>query len=423
MASGAKDSELRERARRVLPAGVYGHQSTRMLPAGIPQFFSRAAGAHLWDVDGNRYLDLMCAYGPILFGYGEPSIDAAAAAQQALGDTMTGPSGVMIELAEAMVAMVEHADWALFCKNGTDATTMAMTVARAQTGRRRILVAHGAYHGSAPWCTPIPSGVVAEERAFIGTYAYNDPAALEAAVAAAGDDLAAVFATPYQHDAFHDNSPVEAAYARRARELCDRTGAALVVDDVRAGLRMTRGCSWEAIGVRPDLSTWGKAIANGYPISALLGSDRCRQGAASIYATGSFWFSAVPMAAALQTLRLVRETDYLERTVRLGERLRAGLASAAAHHGFALRQSGPPQMPQILFEEDPDLRVGFAFAAAMAARGVYVHPWHNMFLSAAMTDADIDRAVAAAADAFAGVRAGRDTLEPHPLLAARLAAR
>jgi glutamate-1-semialdehyde 2,1-aminomutase len=417
MTSGTNDAALRERAARVIPGGMYGHQSTRMLPASFPQFFSRAEGAYLWDVDGNRYLDLMCAYGPSLLGYGDRRVDAAATAQLELGDAMTGPSGLMVELAETLVSMVSHADWAMFCKNGTDATTMAMTAARAQTGRRRILVAEHAYHGAAPWCTPVPVGVVREERAFISTYTYNDIASLEAAVADAGDDLAAVFASPFKHDAFEDQALPDPAYARRARELCDRTGAMLIVDDVRAGFRLTRDCSWELLGVRPDLSCWGKSFANGHPISALLGSNSCRKGASGIYVTGSFWFAAVPMAAAIETLRILRESDYLERTIALGERLRAGLDRVAGEHGFTLRQTGPVQMPQILFTDDPDFRVGFAFAEAMLERAVYVHPWHNMFLCAAMCEADIDFAIEAAAGALAQVRANLAALQPHPIVA------
>jgi glutamate-1-semialdehyde 2,1-aminomutase len=422
MTSGPKDQALRARARKVIPNGMYGHESTRLLPDSFPQWFAKAEGAYLWDVDDNRYLDLMCAYGPNLLGYRDPRVEAAAAAQAELGDSMTGPSSVMVDLAEALVSMVSHADWAMFCKNGTDATTMAMTAARAQTGRRRILVADHSYHGAAPWCTPVPNGIVMEERAFISTYVYNDIASLEAAVAAAGTDLAGVFATPFKHDSFEDQEMPDPAYARRARELCDETGAMLIIDDVRAGFRLVRDCSWELVGVRPDLSAWGKSFANGHPISALLGSDSCRRGAGSIYATGSFWFAAVPMAAALQTLQILRETDYLEHTVELGERLRVGFDAAATASGFLLRQTGPVQMPQMLIDGDPDLRAGMAFAEAMLERGVYVHPWHNMFLCAAMTTDDIDVAIDAAHAAFAQVRASFDRLEPHPIVAARLAA-
>ena len=415
--TNSRDQELRARAEAVIPGGMYGHQSTALLPDGYPQFFERGEGAHIWDVDGRRYLDLMCAYGPNLFGYANPQIDAAFVRQLGLGDTLTGPTALMVELAEAFVGMISHADWAMFCKNGTDATTMALTTARAHTRRKTVVRAKGAYHGAAPWCVPRPTGTIDTDRAHQIFCDYNDIGSLEAAVAQAGDDLACVFAAPFKHDAFVDQAEPDAAYARRARELCDATGALLVVDDVRAGLRLARDCSWSKIGVQPDLSTWGKCIANGHGLSALLGNDKARKAAASIFVTGSFWYQAAPMAAALETLGLVRDTDYLERITALGGRLRAGLHERASAAGFSLRQSGPVTMPLFLFDDDPDLRRGFCFSSEMLDRGVYVHPWHNMFLCAAMTDADIEAFLDAAEGALAALKRQSPTLQPVPKLA------
>ena len=189
-----------------------------------------------------------------------------------------------------MIAMVSHADWAMFCKNGADATLMALMIARAHTRRKTIIRAKGAYHGAMPWCASRPAGTIPEDKARQIFCDYNDVASLEAAVAEAGEDLAAIFAAPLKHDAFVDQAAPGPAYARRARELCDKTGALLVVDDVRAGLRIARDCSWSKVGVAPDLSTWGKCIANGHPISALLGSEMARRAATTIFTTGSFWF-------------------------------------------------------------------------------------------------------------------------------------
>ena len=415
--SNSRDAELRARAEAVIPGGMYGHQSTGLLPDDYPQFFARGQGAHIWDVDGRRYLDLMCAYGPNLFGYANPGIDAAYVRQLALGDTLTGPTALIVELAEAFVALVGHADWAMFCKNGTDATTMALTTARAHTRRRIVIRAKGAYHGAAPWCVPRPAGTIDSDRSHQIFCDYNDVASLEAAVTQAGDDLACIFAAPFKHDAFIDQAEPDPAYARRARELCDATGALLVVDDVRAGLRLARDCSWSKIGVQPDLSTWGKCIANGHGLSALLGNDTARKAAAAIYVTGSFWYQAAPMAAALETLRQVRDTDYLEQITALGERLRAGLDDRAKAAGFSLRQTGPATMPLFLFDDDPDLRRGFCFASEMLERGVYTHPWHNMFLCAAMSAADIETALDAAEGAFAALKRRAPTLSPVPKLA------
>ncbi|MBJ7410217.1 MAG: aminotransferase class III-fold pyridoxal phosphate-dependent enzyme [Phenylobacterium sp.] len=413
--SNSRNKVLSERAQAVIPMGMYGHQSVMLLPDDYPQFFQRAEGAHLWDVDGNRYVDFMCGYGPNLFGYGNDVIDAAYSERMRAGDTMTGPGEAMVELAEAMVAQVSHADWAMFCKNGTDATTMAMMVARNHTGRKTIVLARGAYHGAAPWCTPLKKGVTPSDRANQIFYDYNDVESLEAAVRKAGDDLAAIFASPIKHDTFVDQESPTVEYARRARELCDERGALLIVDDVRAGFRLARDCSWSLVGVKPDLSSWGKAIANGHPISALLGADVCRMAAGTIYVTGSYWFSTAPMAASLATLKLIRETDYLERTQALGQRLRSGLDEVAGRHGFALRQTGPAEMPLIMVDDDPTLAKGYFWNQALIKRGVYFHPWHNMFICAAMTEGDIDFSLEAADDAFKLLKAAGPLEAPTKL--------
>jgi glutamate-1-semialdehyde 2,1-aminomutase len=387
----------------VIPNGMYGHQSAARLPEGYPQFFERGLGCRVWDVDGNEYVDFMCSYGPIILGHRHPVVDALAARQADLIDCGSGPSHLVVELAEALVNTVDHATWALFAKNGTDATTTCVTVARATTGHRKVLVAEGAYHGSAPWCTPIPAGVTPEDRAHLARFRYNDLASVEAAAAEAGDDLAAVVVSPFRHDVFVDQELADPAFAQGLRRICDQTGALLILDDVRAGFRLAPGGSWEPLGVAPDLSAWSKAIANGYALAAVLGNDRAREGAEKIYTTGSFWFSAVSMAAALATLEQLRTSDAVAVMTRAGQRLRDGLAAQAADHGLAIRQSGPPQMPLLLFADDPKFGRGKRFAAEAARRSVYLHPWHNWFLSTAHTDADIDWALDRTDAAFAAV--------------------
>jgi len=406
------DRALRDRAAAVIPGGMFGHQSVALLPDDYPQFFAKAEGAHLWDVDGNRYLDFMCAYGPNLFGYGHPEIDAAYVRQLSVGDTLTGPTELMVRLAEEWTAQVTHADWAIFCKNGTDATSMALSIARQHTKRKTIIRAKGAYHGAAAWCSGRPAGTIETDKAFQILCDYNDVASLEAAAGEAGDDLAAIFAAPFKHDAFVDQHEPDLAYAQMARQICDRTGALLIVDEVRAGLRLSRDLSWSRIGVQPDLSSWGKCLANGHPLSMLLGSDKARKAASQVYTTGSFWYQAAPMAASLETLRLARDTDYLERLQALGDRLADGLKERAQAAGLGFRVSGPVQMPLFLFDDDPDLRKGFCWSSEMLARGIYVHPWHNMFMCAAMTEADIDGALEAAEASFAALKRQAPSLAP-----------
>jgi glutamate-1-semialdehyde 2,1-aminomutase len=398
------DAELRRRAAAVIPGGMYGHQSANPLPAQYPQFMTGGKGARVWDADGNSYVDLMCSYGPVVLGHQHPGVEEAARAQAALADCQNGPAPAMVELAELFVATVRHADWAMFAKNGTDATTMCCTIARAATGRNRILVAHGAYHGALPWCTPRPAGVTEADRVNLGHYTFNDLASARAAVAEAGSDLAAILVSPFKHDAGFDQELVDPAFARGLRELCDATGAALILDDVRCGFRMALGSSWEPIGVDPDLSAWSKAIANGYPLAAVLGSEAFRAGASEIYVTGSFWFAAVPMAAGIATINALREEGGIEAMERAGTALRDGIVAQAASWGLEINYTGPVQMPYLTFAGDEDYALGRLFAARALERGAYLHPRHNWFVSAAMTDDDVAAALAATDEAFAAVR-------------------
>jgi glutamate-1-semialdehyde 2,1-aminomutase len=398
------DQKLRARARRVVPGGMYGHMRASGLPAGYPQFFERGEGCHLWDVDGRRYVDFMCSWGPIILGHKHPAVTEAVQRQMAAGDCLNGPTERMVELAERLVRLIPHAEWALFSKNGTDATTTCVTIARAASGRRKILAARGAYHGAVPWCTPHPLGVTAEDRAHLIEYVYNDVQSLEAAVEKAGDDLAGVIVSAFRHDYGFDQELPSLEFAKRARELCDDKGAALIVDDVRAGFRLTLRGSWDLLGVQPDLSAWSKAIANGYALSAVTGNDSMRDAASRLFVTGSFWCSAVSMAAAIATLDELERIDGPRVMRDLGQRFRDGIAKQAAEAGVGVRQSGPPQMPTILFDNDADFAIGERFAAEALRRGVYLHPRHNMFLSTAHSAADIDFALEATREAFAAVK-------------------
>jgi glutamate-1-semialdehyde 2,1-aminomutase len=404
MTEHATDRLLRDRARAVIPGGMYGHQSALSLPPAYPQFMRGGRDARVWDVDGNEYVDLMCSYGPVVLGHQHPRVEAAAAAQAALGDCQNAPGPVMVDLAELLVRTVRHADWAMFAKNGTDATTMCCTIARAQTGRRKILVATGAYHGAAPWCTPRPAGTTPEDRANLGYYTYNDLASVRRAAAEAGDDLAAILVSPFKHDAGYDQELVDPAFARGLRALCDAAGAALILDDVRCGFRLHLGSSWEPVGVDPDLSAWSKAIANGHPLAAVLGSDAFRGGAQRVFVTGSFWFSAVPMAAAIATITALGEENAVEAMARTGSALREGILAQARSWDLPVKYTGPAVMPYLTFTGDQDYELANVFTARALRGGVYLHPRHNWFVSAAMTGADLALVLEATDQAFAAVR-------------------
>ncbi|MEV0589004.1 aminotransferase class III-fold pyridoxal phosphate-dependent enzyme [Nonomuraea sp. NPDC050310] len=398
------DADLRARAQKVVPGGMYGHLNAAIFAPGYPQFFDSARGCRQTDADGREYIDFMCSWGPIVLGHHHPRVEEAARRQAAKGDTLNGPGEIMVELAELLVDTVPSADWAMFSKNGTDATTQALMVARAATGRPKVLMAHGAYHGADPWCTPSPAGTTPNERADLVEFTYNSLASLEAAAAEHDGQVAAIIVTPFKHDSFEDQELAEPEFARGARALADRIGAALVIDDVRAGFRIDLRGSWEPYGVRPDLTAWSKAMANGYPIAAVTGTDALRGAAQTLYTTGSFWFSAVAMAAAKATIETLRDEDGIAAMERAGTLLRAGLQEQAKAHGFEVNQTGPVTIPWLSFAGDADLSVALHWSDACLRHGVYLHPWHNWFMSAAHTEDDVRQALEGTDRAFAETR-------------------
>jgi len=392
---------LLHRAAAVIPNTMYGHQDARGLWPGAPQYVSRTAGPRLWDADGHEYIDLLCSWGPIIHGYQHPRIEEAVNRQRRLCDTANGPSEHMVTLAEKLVEVVEHADWAMFAKNGSDVTTLCLTIARAHTGRAVILVEEGTYHGALPWCNPDKTGVLPSDRAGLAYYTYNDLASVQKLVDEHRGDVAGIIAAPFRHDpAGSDLELVDPEFARGLRRICDENQALLILDEVRTGFRMSFGGSWEPLGVRPDLSSWSKAIGNGYPIAAVLGAEKVRAAAGSFFVTGTFWFSAVPMVAALTSITMLQESDGVSQMFTRGEHLVSGLRLQAASYSLPVNITGPATMPYLSFAGERDHQVTLAWTAECAARGVFIHPKHNWFMSTALTEADIDAVLIATDAAF-----------------------
>jgi glutamate-1-semialdehyde 2,1-aminomutase len=401
-----KSAALMERARKVVPGGIYGHQNPVVLTKGaFPSFFASGEGSHIWDVDGNEYIDYMCSYGPIVLGHRHPKVDEAARRQSDLGNCFNAPSPLWVELAEHLVAITPCADWTVFAKNGSDVCTWATEVARHATGRKKIAMCSGAYHGAHAWCTPAPAGVMPEDRANVVYFKFNDLASLKSVVDENAGQIAGVVLSPFRHDAGHDSElPVE-GFMSGVRELCDRNGIVLILDDVRAGFRLHMGGSGELFGVRPDMTTYCKAIANGYPLSACLGRDSLRQAAQEVFFTGSYFTSAVPMAAALACLRELQAGNGIEWMHLIGEKLRDGMLSQARAAGFEVTYSGPPAIPYMTFKDDQGRHDRMkVFAGECSRNGIYLAPRHNWFISAAHTEEDVKRTLDVTEQAFAAVR-------------------
>jgi glutamate-1-semialdehyde 2,1-aminomutase len=408
--SGHAGVDLDRRAAKALPRGLAGHLSPQVNFPGAPHYIARAEGSRFWDVDGNEYIDMMCSWGPIVIGHRHPEVEEAVARQHAMVDCGNGAAPVMVDLAEKMVSLVDGSAWALFAKNGADMTTLSLTLARAHTGRRTVLIATGAYHGALPWCNPDSQGTVPGDRANLDYFDFNDLESVTEVAERHRGDLAAVIVSPLRQPPGFDQELPSREFAVGLRELCDEHGALLVHDEVRTGMRLELGSGWRRFGVAPDMSAWGKAIANGYALAALVGKEEVREAAAEVFATGTFWWSGDAMAAGLATLEILGRDDALGAMNAWGSRFCAGLDAAAEARGVDVAVTGPPTMPYARFTaDDEDHGLSDIFAAECGRHGLYLHPRHNWFVSAALDDRDLDRALAAVEAGIDAVAAKADT--------------
>ncbi len=404
-----KSRELFARAQKVIPSGIYGHQGPAegcyMPVEAFPFYSERAQGSYFWDVDGNRFIDYMCGYGPNVLGYNDPDVNAAADAQRAKCDCVTAPSSVMIDFADLLVDTVATADWAFFAKNGNDVTSLAVMTARAHTRRKKIVFFRGYYHGVSPWTQKIDyPGVLPEEVANNIYLPWNDFGAIEEAFKKEGDNIAAVIGQPYMHGNFADNELPAKGFWKHVRSLCDKYGSLLIVDDVRAGFRLDLAGSDHFYGFEADLICFCKALANGYNVSALCGREHVKNTVSGISFTGSYWMSAVPFAAGIACIEKMKRLDLCGLLRSRGEALASGLSSAAKKYGFDLHITGEPALPYFRIADDPTLALHQEWVAECVRRGIFITNHHNHFINASLSEADIAETVEVADEAFAAVR-------------------
>lgn len=407
----SKSQAAFKRALNVIPAGIYGHLGPSegcMIPVhSYPLFMSHAKGAYLYDIDGNRIIDWMCAYGPNYLGYNDPDVDAAAAEQRKKGDCTTLISDIAIDFAEEMVNTIEMADWAFFAKNGGDITQFAVMIARAYTHRKKIVLTKGYYHGVAPWMQKLGYSGVTEEDLLNNLYIdWDAPEQFEALCQKYPGQIAGFIATPYMHGNFTDNILPTEGYWQKIRQICDKYGVVLIIDDVRAGFRIDIQGSAHAYGFQPDLACYCKAIANGYNVSCICGKNHLLNATSDIAYTGSYWLSAVPFAAGIATLKKAKAINATEENAKKGKKLCDGLYEIAKDNGFDLSVSGEPGMFYLRLKNDyPSTILHQQWVAECVKRGVFFTSHHNHFVNAAISDADIQYTWEVADEAYKIVRA------------------
>jgi glutamate-1-semialdehyde 2,1-aminomutase len=389
-----------------------------------PLFVASAQGAEIVDVDGNRYLDYVCSWGPMILGHAHPAVIDAVRAAAGRGTSFGAPTEAEVELAAEVVARVPCAEMTRLTSSGTEASMTAIRLARSATGRAQVVKFAGCYHGHvdalmaesgsglATQGIPASPGVTAAQAADTLVVPWNDPAALGAAVAEAGDALAAIVAEPIP--ANMGVVPPVPGFLELLRSSADAAGALLVLDEVITGFRVGPGGAHGALGVEPDLAILGKVLGGGLPLAAVAGPRRLLELLAPVgdtYQAGTLSGNPLATAAGLATLRLLDGAAY-EQLARSTERLAHGLREAAAAAGVPVQVPHATGLLTVFFSERPvrdyegargaDPAAFAVFFNAMLARGVYLPPsaFEAWFPSLAHGDAELARTLEAAAGAF-----------------------
>ena len=432
----ATADELYARARRLVPTGTHSNSRLR---TPRPLYIERAEGPYVFDVEGNRYLDCTMGNGAVMLGHGHPAVADAVAAAVAAGVTAGYESALAVEAAELLAELVPDFGLVRFANTGTEAAMHALHIARAATGRDGVAKAEGAYHG---WHDPLwvscwgapdaigpadapasPPGSAGLSRHSADTVvlSFNDVPATEALLRAHAADLAAVFVEPVLIDLGW--IPARPDYLEALRALTAELGIVLVFDELLTGFRLAQGGAREWYGIHADLTLYGKALGNGFPVAALEGrpellalTDPAEGGVSYV---GTFNGHAVVLAAVVGSLGALRDGAALAHLQRLTERLNAGLAGLGDRYDVAVVPAGGGGHFQPYFTRCPveDYRTALTTSAehyaalvrALSRRNILIaeKPLLHSALSAAHTEEHVDEILAAAEDAFAEIAGER----------------
>ncbi len=352
-----RSNRVFEEAQAIFPGGVLGiRRPYNFVPGEYPVFFDRAKGGLVTDVDGNTYIDMLCAYGPIIIGHREEEIDDAVVDQiRTKGFCMSLCQEVQNRLGRRLKELIPSCEKLVFVKTGSDATSTAVRAARAYTSRTKII--RCGYHGWHDWCVEVKGGVPKKVAEDTLEFHYNDLDALESLLETHGSDVAAVIITPVGHPLAHAVQMPLPGFLEGVRDLIHRHGGILIFDEIRTGFRVNLGGAQKAFGVTPDVSVFGKAMANGYPIGAVAGrADIIDVYKERAFLSSTFFPNSFEQVAALKTIELLERDHMLDRIRDVGTRLGRKVSRYVAESGVPCDLSGVPWMPFITFHHD-DKRV------------------------------------------------------------------
>lgn len=390
--------ELLERALRTIPLGSQTFSKSKtQYPLGVsPLFIQRGQGSRVWDVDGNEYVDYINSLAAITLGYQDPDVDAAVSTQLREGVVFSLPHPLEMQVAEKIVELVPCAEMVRFGKNGSDATAGAIRAARAFTGRDHVAVC--GYHGWQDWyigSTPRNRGVPAATRALTHSWSYNDIGSLERLFRELPDQIAAVIMEPMN---LADPQP---GFLQAVKDLAHRHGALLVFDETVTGFRFAAGGAQQMFGVTPDLATFGKGLANGFPVSAVTGRADVMRVMEEVFFSFTFGGEALSLAAALATMNKLQREPVIDTLYSRGRQIVDGLAAIVASAGGEdfLGVAGNPTWSFFTMKDCGRYtmwQIKTLFLQEMFERGMLTIGTHNMSYS--HTEDDVRRLLQAYAE-------------------------
>ena len=422
----SRNDSLFQRAQLSIPGGVNSPVRAFRAVGGTPRFVAKAQGAYFWDADGQRYTDYIGSWGPMILGHGHPQVVQAVQNAVLEGFSFGAPTEREVELAERIISLVPSIEMVRLVSSGTEATMSAIRLARGVTGRSVLLKFEGCYHGHsdsllvkagsglATFGNPTSAGVTESVARDTLVLEYNNTAQLREAFAVHGAEIAGLIIEPIAGNMNFVRPSAE--FIAACRELCTQYGALLIVDEVMTGFRVALGGAQSVLGVRPDISVFGKVIGGGMPLAAFGASRAIMENLAplgKVYQAGTLSGNPVATACGLATLDVISQPGFYDDLAAKTQRLVAGLQAAADKVSLPFctdSQGGMfgffflPQLPQNYTQVmKTDGELFNRFYHGMLDRGVYFAPalYEAGFVSAAHTDADIDATIAAAAAVMA----------------------
>lgn len=403
-----QSERLLEHAEKIIPLGSQTFSKSRtQYPLGVSPFFaSHGIGSYLWDVDGNKYIDLVASLAAVTLGYGDPDVTKAVKKQIKNGVSLSLSNHLESMVAEKIIELVPSADMVRFAKNGSDVTSAAVRIARYLTGRDHIISI--GYHGWHDWyigSTTRSLGVPRAVQALTLSAKYNDMSQIKCLFDSVNGDVACVILEP-----MNSTEPAP-GYLESLRNFCSRNNILLIFDEVITGFRFAKGGAQELFGVTPDLSCFGKGIANGFPISVIAGKREIMEGFKDVFFSGTFGGELLSLTAANVVLEKIRSGNVISELYRIGGKIKQGLTYEISSKGYKFVSiSGNPTWTFLNWSIENELlqnQVKTYFLQEMFKRGILVLNTNN--ITTTLSQKDISDLLSAYAEVFATINEGIDS--------------